>query len=382
MPPGGQTGNDRVAAYQYLSSFSYSGENQIFGETEEVKALYSSRIGNPNITWEVANQSNIAFESQFLDGKWVFGMDFFYNKRKKILIKRNASVPEFTGINLPDENIGEIENKGFDFDLAYRSRVGELNYSLSLNGGYARNKVLFWDETPGVLPYQQATGYPMPSASSDGKRYMDSNLYYKAIGIFRTREDLDKYPHWPGARLGDVIFEDVNGDGEINADDRIRSHKNNVPRFTGSFTVNLGYKDFDLTMMFQGAAGAVTYVKTFSGQIGNYLKEQADNRWTPDNPNASYPRAFNRDEEYWRSQQNTFFLKSTDYIRLKNLEVGYTVPRRLTSKARIQNLRLYVSGFNLLTFDKLKVFDPEGTSSTGQFYPQQRVYNVGATITF
>ncbi|MCC8144479.1 MAG: hypothetical protein LUD02_09755 [Tannerellaceae bacterium] len=160
------------------------------------------------------------------------------------------------------------------------------------------------------------------------------------------------------------------------------SHKNNVPRFTGAFTVNLGYKDFDFTMMFQGATGAVTYVKTFSGQIGNYLKEHADNRWTPDNPDASYPRTFNRDEEYWRSQQNTFFLKSTDYIRLKNIELGYTVPRALVSKARIQNLRIYVSGFNLLTFDKLKVFDPEGTSSTGQFYPQQRVYNVGATVTF
>ncbi|MCC8144478.1 MAG: TonB-dependent receptor [Tannerellaceae bacterium] len=224
----GQTGNDRVDAYQYLSSFSYSGENQIFGETEEVKALYSSRIGNPNITWEVANQSNIAFESQFLDGKWIFGMDFFYNKRKKILIKRNASVPEFTGINLPDENIGKIENKGFDFDLAYRSRVRELTYNLSLNGGYAKIKYCSGTRRRAYYLTSRQQVTPCHQHPRMGKDIWTptSIIRYKAIGIFRTQEDLDKYPHWPGARLGDIIFEDVNGDGEINADDRIRSHKN------------------------------------------------------------------------------------------------------------------------------------------------------------
>lgn len=367
----GQTGNDRVDAYQFLSSFSYSSENQIFGQTEEVKALYSSRVGNPNITWEVANQSNIAFEAQMFDGKLAFGMDFFYNKRTKILVKRELSVPQFTGINLPDENIGEVENKGIDFDITYRGNVGGLRYSIMANGGYAKNKIVYWDESPGILPHQRKTGYPI-----------GTELYYKAIGIYKNQAEIDAGPHWPGARPGDVIFEDVKKDDKIDASDMIRSDKNQIPRFTGSFGVSLNYKDFDFTMMFQGAAGAVTYVKTFSGQIGNYLEEQAINRWTEDNPNSKYPRAFNRDEEYWRSQQNTFFLKSTDYIRLKNIELGYSLPQSFLSKLRVQNLRIYVSGFNLLTFDKLKVFDPEGEKATGQFYPQQKVYNVGASITF
>lgn len=367
----GQTGNDRIDPYQFLSSFSYSSENQIFGQTQEVKALYSSRVGNPNITWEVANQTNIAFEAQMFDGKLAFGMDFFYNKRTKILIKRELSMPQYTGINLPDENIGKVENKGIDFDIAYRGNAGDFRYNIMVNGGYAKNKILFWDESPGVLDYQKRTGYTI-----------NTDLYYKSLGVYKTQEEVDATPHWPGARPGDIIFADVSGDGKIDANDRIRSDKNTVPRFTGSFGANLYYKDFDFTIMFQGAAGAVTYVKTFSGQIGNYLKEQAVNRWTPENPNSDYPRAFNRDEEYWRSQQNTYFLKSTDYLRLKTVELGYTVPQSLLSKVRISNLRFYVSGFNLLTFDKLKVFDPEGDVSTGQFYPQQRIYNIGASVTF
>jgi TonB-linked SusC/RagA family outer membrane protein len=367
----GQTGNDRVSPYQFLSSFRYSSTNLVLGETVENQALSSSRIGNPNITWEVANQANIAFEAQMFRGKLAFGMDFFYNKRSQMLIARNASIPGYTGMTLPSENIGTMENKGIDFDITWRDKAGALGYSFTVNGGYAKNKILFWDEAPGVVSYQQSTGHPM-----------NTSLYYRSLGIFKTQSDVDNYPHWSGARPGDIIFEDVDGNGKIDSEDRVRIDKNDVPTFTGSFTATLNYKGFDFIMMFQGATGAVAYVKTFSGQVGNYLKDFADNRWTTENPSSEYPRAFNRDEEYWRSQQNTYFLKNTDYIRLKNIELGYSLPKSILAKTPIQNLRVYVSGFNLLTFDKLKVFDPEGNVSTGQFYPQQKVYNVGASITF
>lgn len=367
----GQTGNDRISPYQFLSSFSYSSENLILGETIENKALYSSRIGNPNITWEVANQSNVAIEAQMLDGKLAFGLDLFYNKRSQMLITRNASIPGYTGMTLPRENIGKVENKGIDFDITYRGQVDKVAFTLSANGGYAKNKILFWDEAPGVEPYQRSTGLSM-----------NSQLYYKSLGVFKTQADVDNYPHWSGARAGDIIFEDVSGDGKIDSEDRVRIDRTDVPRFTGSFTATLNYRNFDFVMMFQGAAGASAYVKTFSGQIGNYLKDFADNRWTEANPTDKYPRAFNRDEEYWRSQANTYFLKSTDYIRLKNMEIGYRLPKGILQVALIKDLRVYVSGFNLLTFDKLKVFDPEGNVQTGQFYPQQKVYNIGASITF
>ncbi|WP_197027661.1 TonB-dependent receptor [Prevotella sp. 10(H)] len=367
----GQTGNDRIDPYQFLSSFRYSSENLILGENIENKAIYSSRIGNPDVTWEVANQANIAFEAQMFRGKLAFGMDFFYNKRSQMLITRNASIPKYTGMTLPRENIGRMENKGFDFDITYHGQIDKVGFTLTANGGYAKNKILFWDEAANVEDHQRSTGHPI-----------NTNLYYRALGIFKNQEEVDKTPHFSGARPGDVIFEDVNGDDVIDSKDRVRIDRNSVPTFTGSFTASFNYRDFDLMLMFQGAAGASAYVKTFSGQVGNYLKEEADNRWTESNPNAKYPRAYNRDEEYWRSQPNTFFLKSTDYIRLKNIELGYRLPKSLIGQTPIKDVRIYVSGFNLLTFDKLKVFDPEGDNQTGQFYPQQKVYNIGASITF
>ena len=133
-------------------------------------------------------------------------------------------------------------------------------------------------------------------------------------------------------------------------------------------------------MMIQGADGAQQYKNPESGEISNYYKEFADNRWTPENINASYPRSWNRDEEYWRSQANTFWLRSTDYIRLKNLEVGYTLPMKANKSLGIETLRLYMNGTNLLTIDKAKLIDPETESGTS--YAPQRIITAGLTLTF
>ncbi|MFY9151508.1 MAG: SusC/RagA family TonB-linked outer membrane protein, partial [Prolixibacteraceae bacterium] len=158
------------------------------------------------------------------------------------------------------------------------------------------------------------------------------------------------------------------------------NEKNDMPRFIGGLTVNLRYKQFDLAMLVQGAAGAVQYVRAESGEIGNYYKDFADNRWTPENIDATYPRSFNRDEEYWGSQGNTFWLRSTDYVRLKNLEIGYSLPLSANKTLGIENLRIYVNGLNLLTVDKAKIIDPETTAGTS--YAPQRVITTGVTLTF
>ena len=151
--------------------------------------------------------------------------------------------------------------------------------------------------------------------------------------------------------------------------------------------MGLNYKQFDLSALIQGAAGAVRYISTESGQIGNFLKDFYNKRWTPDNPNAEGPRAFNRDAEYWRNNRNTYFLKKSDYVRLKNLELGYTLPATLNKKIGISNLRIYFSGYNLLTFcPTIKDFDPESIQSDisgqSQPYPAQRVVNAGVSVTF
>jgi hypothetical protein len=228
---------------------------------------------------------------------------------------------------------------------------------------------MYWDETPGIPLYQQSTGRPMGSA-----------LYYEAIGIFKDQAAIDAYPHWAGAMPGDVIFKDVNNDGVINGLDRVMNEKNNLPRFIGGMSFDLRYKGFDITMLVQGATGAMVYISPESGEIGNYYKEFAVNRWTPENTNTSYPRTWNRDEEYWRSQGNTFWLRNMNYARLKNFELGYNLPASLNKSIGIEGLRFYVNGQNLFTLAKQKLIDPELQAGTD--YPLARIVSGGITLTF
>jgi TonB-linked SusC/RagA family outer membrane protein len=377
----GQTGNDRINEWQYLSSYAFngSGYTYIFGTDQENKLLSESRIPNKDITWEVANQSNIGFEAYLLENKLSVETDVFYNVRSNILWQRNASVPTSSGLTLPRENIGKVTNKGFEFNVGYRDKIDQFKYSLSLNGGYATNIITYWDEAPGRPEWQKSTGKPIPSNPSS----VDSDLFYQALGVFRDQAAIDAYPHWPGARPGDLIFEDVNGDGQIDANDRVRSDRTNVPKFTGGLNINLSYRQFDLTILFQGAAGAVRYVRTESGEIGNFLKAFYDERWTVETPDAKGPRTFIDASEYWRNYDNTFFLHKTDYLRLKNLEMGNSLPASVNGKLGIRNLRVYVSSYNMFTFSPdLKDFDPETNQVSGQAYPVQKVINGGISLTF
>jgi TonB-linked SusC/RagA family outer membrane protein len=381
----GQTGNDRIDEFQYLASYTFGrwdarnwssqyfrNQPYIFGVDQENKALYEALIPNRNVTWEVATQRNVGIEMSMLNGRLFLEADYFNNVRSEILWWRNASIPGSTGLSLPRENIGRVGNRGFDFNLGYNDQAGDFRYQISLNGGYAKNEILFWDEAPGAPEYQLSTGSPM-----------FTSLYYNAIGIFRNQEDLDNYPHWSGAQPGDIIFEDVNQDGVIDANDRVRNQFNNIPRYTGGLNINMQYRGFDLAILFQGAAGAVQYISTESGEIGNYLQSFAENRWTPENPNASGPRTFNRGNEYWMNNANTHFLHRTDYVRLKNLQFGYNLPATITERIGMQGLRVYVGGFNLLTYaPDFKDFDPEMTSAAGTAYPLQKVVNGGLTLTF
>ena len=371
----GQTGNDRIyyngalQEYQYLSTYSFDSQNYVYGQSVNAKMLYENVVPNPDVTWEVANQSNIGFNATLFNKKLTIESDFFYNVRSRILWQASAIVPSSTGMTLPPQNIGKVSNRGFEYVITYHGNAGDFGYDLSLNGSYAKNKVDFTFDTPGIPEYQKAQGKPM-----------GAGLNYVAIGIFKDQGALDAYPHWAGAQPGDIIFKDVNNDGVIDGLDRVRDSRNNMPRFIGGFNANLYYKQFDLSVLFQGAAGAIVYLGVESGDIGNYYKEFADKRWTPENTNATWPRAWNRDNEYWRNQGNTFWEFSTDYMRLKSMEIGYTIPSGIDKKLGISKLRVYVSGQNLLTVDKIHLIDPEVDS--GQSYPLQRIVNLGVTLTF
>lgn len=377
----GKTGNDLIDPYQFYSLYSLFWRYFVTADQATHAAYYESLAGNVKAQWEEARQTDVGLDMTLFGDRLSVTVDYFNNLRSKILIPQTASVPSMTGMAgiLPDINLGEVRNKGFDFELSWSDRISKLNYRIGLNGAFAKNKILFFDEAEGALDWQKQTGHPM-----------QSGLYYEAIGIFHDQADLEKYPHLEEARTGDVIFKDVSGDQQITGDDMKRIYKNVVPTLTGGLTLSAGYRGFDLTALFQGQAGAVRYVQQLGGKdVQNYFKSFYDKRWTEDNPDAAYPRTFNRNDEYWVSSENpnTFWLKKTDFIRLKNLEAGYTIPSAMAGKIGLESLRVHVGGLNLFTWaPDMKDLDPEleakGDGFAGQGYPLQKIVTAGITVKF
>jgi TonB-linked SusC/RagA family outer membrane protein len=389
----GRTGNDitdpnsLVEAQQYLGGYQFGG-GYVFGIDQVVPSIYQSRVANPEVTWERSNQLDIGVDGVILNNRLSFTIDYWNELRTGILIQRNASVPRSTGLTLPRENLGKVRSWGYDGNLSWNQQINkDLSFQVALNGGYSTTQIVFWDEPPGAPDYQRSTG-----------RKISTALYYQVTGVFQNTKQVDGYPHWPGARPGDLIFKDVNGDGKIDADDRIRVNKNGTPDWTGGLTLGCTWKQFSATIFFQGSAGAVQYVSTESGDIGNYFADFAAKRWIPDpsdpkgltpDPSGtpySGPRTFDRTDAYWSPQgsnDNTYFLRSTDYVRLKTLEIGYSLPKSLLAKlGGLENLRVYVNGYNLITWDKFKLMDPEASNAAGDYYPQTRVMNAGVSLTF
>ena len=180
-------------------------------------------------------------------------------------------------------------------------------------------------------------------------------------------------------------FKDINGDKKITGDDQVRSDKTRDPTFTGGINLSLEYKGFDCSILMQGATGGLLFIGTESGDIGNYLQYSYNNRWSIDNPSSVDPRLANRNNTYYSGSgagNNTYWLRNNNYMRLKNIEIGYNISTTILKKVGISNFRAFVGGVNLVTWDKMKIWDPESTSGSGQYYPQSRIINIGASVSF
>jgi TonB-linked SusC/RagA family outer membrane protein len=371
----GQMGNDRIGKYQFLTTYTYDWNALLGGDTPVSQAgIRQVRTANPNVRWEVSTTSNIGFESKFLR-HFSLDLDLFKTKRTDILASGASYVPQYTGLSLPAENIGECETKGLETVLGYNKRFGKLGFNASANFSYAKSEILYFDEPATTLEWQKQTG------KSIGAGW----VLYDAIGIFRTQDDLDNNPHLSNAKLGDLIFRDVNEDGVIDGNDKIRPDKTTTPEIVYGLNLGFNYKNFGLSMLWQGATNVWQYVFFESGSIGNFTQDYFDNRWTHLNINAKYPRIYDR-EVTSTAQKNTFFLKDATYLRLKNIELSYTLPDRLLQRLPFKDLRVYTSASNLLTFTGLKDVDPE-TTEGGQGFaawstPQSRVFNFGLNLTF
>ncbi len=375
----GKMGNDKVAAFQYMTAYTFDNAAILNGGPQT--GLRLLRTANPNITWEVANTYNIGLESRFLTNFNV-EIDLFKTKRDNILATRNAAVPEYAGLVLPDENIGRVSNKGIEMTLGWNKHINnDWDVMVSGNFSYNHSKIEFIDEPESTLAWQRRTGL---SVGTNGGNY----LMYEADGIFRTQEELNSYPHLNEARVGDVRFKDINNDGVIDGADKVRQDKPAIPRFMYGITLGARYKDWNLSMLWQGAADVWQYTFMEAGTIGNFTKDFYENRWTENNIDAKYPRTYNRDATVTGGggYRNSFWLNNASYLRLKSIELSYQLPAKFFTKTPIKGVRLSLSGYNLLTFTGIKNIDPE-TQENSQGWaawntPQNKVYNFGVNVTF
>jgi len=380
----GQMGNDQVffnnqlQEYAFLSTFGF-GRYPIGGSVQNT--LREVVLANPDFTWERAENLNFGIDAT-IAGNIDVSLEYFNNKRTQILIQESGSTPASSGISslLPPVNAGEVENKGFEFALGYnRSVSSNFRFNVGFNGGYAKNKVIFLDEIPGAPDYQRQEGKPI-----------GGYLVYESDGVFVDQADIESnnldYSAVTGQLIpGDMKFKDINGDGVINADDQVRLDQNETPTFNFGITMGAQVGNFDVSVLFQGATGARFRLGTESGDIGNYLKYAHDNRWSIDSPSSEHPRLASRGDTYYTGGpygNNTYWLLNKNYMRLKNLEIGYTLQNDALQKAKIGGLRFYLNGLNLITFDSSGIFDPESENSAGTYYPQSRVINTGISITF
>jgi TonB-linked SusC/RagA family outer membrane protein len=370
----GEVGNNRFSSNQnfaFLQSY-FIGQNYVFG-TADAPGIYSSILSNPTFTWERARKLDFGLESVLWNGK--LGVDFTYwlQRRTDILATRNLSIPVTFGFpQLPPENFGKVNSHGVELILSTRGNIVKgFTYKVSGNLAYNNSEVIFLDEVPPARDYQKVTGKPV-----------NTGLYYKADGIFHNQDELNKYPHDANTQIGDIRIVDLDGNGKIDANDRYRVNYTTTPKYIFGLNSDFQFKNFDLTVFFQGQAGVRNYDDRAAAlgetDFTNATVWRATDRWSPTNPNGTKPRS-----AAYQPGNTTFFLFNGSFVRLKTVELGYNLPASVLAKTRVfKNIRVYASGFNLATWAKEITFaDPEFNG--GYFnYPPSRIINFGATVKF
>ena len=387
----GVTGNDAIGDFQYVSTVS-SGRNYTFGNSYEVGSSPNAPP-NPKLKWEQTSQIDAGFDAVLMN---VLNVTFDVYDKKTTGMLLSEQLPLYVGAaSNPPGNIGNMDNKGVELELGYNKKVGEVSLSLHANGSLLRNRVTWL----GVTPY--LTGATLQSSAYELTRTAPGyayNSYYgfQTLGIFQTQADVNNYVNksggmiQPNAKPGDFKWADLNGDGTITANDR-KFIGTSIPTYTFGFTVSAAWKNFDILVFSQGAGGNKLYqgLRRLDIQTANY-STKALNRWTGAGTSNDYPRLVDGDPNNNFTNPSAFNLESGAYIRIKNLQVGYTLPRDLLRKATLQKVRVYVSCYNLITFTKYTGYDPEIGGVNGQqnagidrgFYPQARSFQAGLSVGF
>jgi TonB-linked SusC/RagA family outer membrane protein len=379
----GLVGNDRYggARFMYLEgtyNLNSGGYNFGVDNPNFMTTATEQTLGNPHVSWETALKSDIGFDAYFLNSRLKIVADYFLENRKDILTHRQT-IPSILTLSLMPYNLGKTRNEGYEFSANWRESLNKLTYWVNANVSYSRNKIIFQDEVPKPYEYMMYTGKPI------------GTLHGYLFDGFFTQEIIDSgdYPIHPQiVHPGDVKHIDVNGDGYIHDTDKVPIGHTTSPEYVYGVTVGLEFKGFNFSMFWQGAARVsrllydvfrYAFGTAHTDGLPQYI---ADGRWTPETAaTAKYPR-LTFTNEFTNSRDGELWYRNASYIRLKNMEIGYTFHGKTLKKLMVGNLRVYANGYNLLTFDQLKIQDPEANIDYYTSYPLLKVYNFGIQVDF
>lgn len=367
----GRLGNQNIGTYPAITTIileSYTLGKQI------VNTAALNTLANKMISWETTEEKNIGLDLTLFNNLSITA-DYYNRRTRDILL--GLDIPLIVGVGKPFQNAGVVDNKGWELGIAYRGVVNDFNYNLSFNISDVKNTII------------DMKGINQTGLTVNREGYSIASLYgYQAEGLFASDAEVAAHAKQFGTvKAGDIKYKDQNGDNLINESDKIVIGST-VPRLT--FASNLGgsYKGIDLSVLIQGVGKANGYLAgpgilpfNVGGAIGGTIREDNKDRWTPSNPGASYPRlAFG---ETNNEQVSTFFLKDASYVRIKNVQVGYTLPNKIAQKAALKRLRVFANGSNMASFDRFwKGYDVEAPVGAGNIYPQVKVYSFGLEATF
>lgn len=410
----GRTGNDDLASslgrFPYQASLNESGGGYNLGITAAEGGSATNWYGNgiventaaaPHLSWEIEDKLNLGIDLGLFNGRVDMSVDYFHNRRHNILLQRQT-VPEISGLrNNPMQNYGIVTNQGFDGNIVVKQNIGKLNLTFRGNFTYTKNKIIEYDEIPHTYSYQDYTG------NSIGQP-----LLYKAVGLYTPDDFVTTTNQTTGAQTytlkaglpnpnvsvspGDIKYADLNNDGTIDDYDKTYHNKFHpeTPAIVYGFGLNAEYKGFYGGIFFQGVENTSVNLlaKTANfmpfvngGRDASSARSEVMDRWRvadPYNQNVLYPRMHSSEFKY-NERPSTWWYRSAGFLRLKNVEFGYQFDKKALRYFQMQNLRLYVQGTNLITWDHLKYWDPElGGANSGAKYPLSRVWTLGLEVTF
>ena len=393
----GKNGNERIGQFRYTSLMD-GGQNYYFGSGDNAKMQYGSspsKIANPNVKWEESEQLDLGFESRFFNNSLTFGFDYFKKKTNGMLM--DQPIPAYVGKGAPIANAGDMQNWGLEFESTYKLKINDFSFNVGANASYLNNKLIKLGNASGEAIYADAGASGVGSYVKGRNGEVYPYFYgYKTGGILQNQQQADEYNSKYGekAQPGDVIFLDIAGeksntpDGKITDADKTKIGKG-MPDWTFGLSLGADWKGFDLNLFFQGTAGNDVFDFSQRGDIQamNRPSWMLD-RWIGEGTSNKIPRmtAVNPNRN-WRSSD--LYIKDGSYVRLKTIQLGYSLPTSLLEKASLQRLRLFVTAENLFTFTSYDGFDPE--IAAGDYfnigvdkgiYPQSRTISVGANLTF